>query len=95
MHHAQGGPKSIGAISAAPYGSSAILPIPYVYIKLMGAQGLRKATEVRIPPPLTPHPPPPRLAAFLLKRPLGFALAHIAAASSPPACVRVLSRWRS
>jgi hypothetical protein len=42
----QGGPKSIGAISAAPYGSSAILPIPYVYIKLMGAQGLRKATEV-------------------------------------------------
>lgn len=43
-----GGPKSIGAISAAPYGSSAILPIPYVYIKLMGAQGLRKATEVAI-----------------------------------------------
>jgi len=43
-----GGAHSIGAISSAPYGSSAILPIPYVYIKLMGTEGLKKATQVAI-----------------------------------------------
>ncbi len=40
--------KSIGPVSAAPYGSPAILPIPYVYIALMGSEGLRKATQVAI-----------------------------------------------
>ncbi|KAI0563915.1 glycine dehydrogenase (decarboxylating) [Gracilaria domingensis] len=34
-----------GCVSAAPFGSSAILPISYMYIKMMGAQGLREATE--------------------------------------------------
>ncbi len=34
-----------GAVSAAPYGSSAILPISYMYIKMMGSKGLREATE--------------------------------------------------
>ena len=34
----------VGAVSGAPYGSASILPISWVYIKLMGAQGLRSAT---------------------------------------------------
>ena len=37
-----------GPVSAAPFGSGSILPIPYMYIKLMGAAGLRKATSVAI-----------------------------------------------
>lgn len=41
-----GGGSSFGAVCAAPWGSSAILPISWAYIKMMGAQGLRKATEV-------------------------------------------------
>ncbi len=40
--------KSVGAVAAAPYGSASILPISYVYIALMGGQGLTKATEVAI-----------------------------------------------
>jgi len=38
----------VGPVSAAPYGSAGILPISYVYIALMGAQGLKRATEVAI-----------------------------------------------
>lgn len=38
----------VGPVSAAPYGSASILPIPYVYIALMGADGLRRASEVAI-----------------------------------------------
>lgn len=38
----------MGAVSAAPYGSSAILPISWAYIKMMGPRGLRKATQVAI-----------------------------------------------
>ena len=41
----QGG---IGPVSAAPYGSASILPISWVYITLMGSQGLRRATEIAI-----------------------------------------------
>lgn len=37
-----------GCVAAAPYGSSAILPISYMYIKMMGAEGLRQATEQAI-----------------------------------------------
>lgn len=37
-----------GCVSAAPFGSSAILPISYMYIKMMGADGLREATEQAI-----------------------------------------------
>jgi glycine dehydrogenase len=37
--------KAIGAVSAGPFGSSAILPISYVYIQLMGGAGLTKATQ--------------------------------------------------
>ncbi|MBJ7262447.1 MAG: aminomethyl-transferring glycine dehydrogenase [Burkholderiaceae bacterium] len=38
----------IGPVSAAPYGSAGILPIPFVYIALMGAEGLLRATEMAI-----------------------------------------------
>ncbi|XP_071444375.1 glycine dehydrogenase (decarboxylating), mitochondrial [Hetaerina americana] len=40
--------KSFGVVSAAPFGSSAILPISWAYIKMMGPRGLRKATQVAI-----------------------------------------------
>jgi glycine dehydrogenase len=43
-----GGPDAIGPVSAAPYGSASILPISWVYIALMGRDGLTKATEVAI-----------------------------------------------
>jgi glycine dehydrogenase len=43
-----GGAESIGPISAAPWGSASILPISYVYIKLMGGAGLATATKVAI-----------------------------------------------
>jgi glycine dehydrogenase len=36
----------LGNISAAPYGSASILTISYVYIALMGPEGLKKATQV-------------------------------------------------
>ncbi|XP_051960703.1 glycine dehydrogenase (decarboxylating), mitochondrial-like [Xyrauchen texanus] len=39
---------SLGTISAAPWGSSAILPISWAYIKMMGSKGLAHATEVAI-----------------------------------------------
>jgi len=38
----------VGPVSAAPFGSASILPIPFIYISLMGAEGLRRATEVAI-----------------------------------------------
>jgi glycine dehydrogenase len=37
-----------GAVSAAPYGSASILPISWAYIALMGAAGLKRATQVAI-----------------------------------------------
>jgi glycine dehydrogenase len=40
--------RSIGPVSAAPYGSATILTISWVYIALMGADGLRQATEYAI-----------------------------------------------
>ncbi len=45
----EAGPKKgMGAVSAAPWGSSSILPISWMYIKMMGAEGLKKASEVSI-----------------------------------------------
>jgi len=38
--------KSFGTVSSAPWGSAAILPISWAYIKMMGAEGLRSASEV-------------------------------------------------
>ncbi|MEK6617367.1 MAG: glycine dehydrogenase (aminomethyl-transferring), partial [Nitrospirota bacterium] len=43
-----GGKGAIGPVSAAPYGSASILAISWVYIALMGADGLTKATKVAI-----------------------------------------------
>lgn len=43
-----GGEKSITAVSAAPWGSPSILVISYAYIKMMGEEGLKKATEIAI-----------------------------------------------
>jgi glycine dehydrogenase len=37
-----------GAVSAAPYGSASILPISYLYIRLLGAQGLKASTQVAL-----------------------------------------------
>jgi len=39
---------TIGAISAAPWGSASILPITWAYIALMGRDGLKRATEIAI-----------------------------------------------
>jgi glycine dehydrogenase len=43
-----GGQDSIGAVSAAPYGSPSIVTISWVYIALMGQDGLTKATQMAI-----------------------------------------------
>lgn len=43
-----GGTSACGAVSAAPWGSPSILPISYMYIRMMGARGLRAATETAI-----------------------------------------------
>ncbi len=43
-----GPPTGIGPISGAPFGSAGILPIPWAYVRLMGAEGLRQATKVAI-----------------------------------------------
>ena len=43
-----GGQDSIGAVSAAPYGSPSIVTISWVYIALMGRDGLTKATQMAI-----------------------------------------------
>ncbi len=42
------GKDESGAVSAAPYGSASILLISYAYIKMLGANGVRKATEYAI-----------------------------------------------
>jgi glycine dehydrogenase len=43
-----GGEHAIHSISAAPYGSALILLISYGYIKMLGAEGLKKSTEIAI-----------------------------------------------
>jgi glycine dehydrogenase len=43
-----GGKQGIGPIAAAPWGSASILTIPWIYIRLMGADGLTHATKVAI-----------------------------------------------
>ncbi|MCI0425885.1 MAG: aminomethyl-transferring glycine dehydrogenase [Actinobacteria bacterium] len=46
---AEAGPATgIGPVSGAPFGSAGILPIPYAYIRLMGADGLRRASQIAI-----------------------------------------------
>ena len=43
-----GGPQSVGAVSAAPWGSPSILPISWMYITMMGGAGLKLASEIAI-----------------------------------------------
>ena len=45
---AVGGTQAIGAVSAAPWGSSMILPISWAYIAMMGPDGLTQATKTAI-----------------------------------------------
>jgi glycine dehydrogenase len=40
--------ERIGAISAAPLGNAAVLPISWMYMRMMGADGLRRATQTAI-----------------------------------------------
>ena len=43
------GPETgMGAVAAAPWGSASILPISWMYIRMMGPKGLRQASEVAI-----------------------------------------------
>jgi glycine dehydrogenase len=41
-------PHPVGPVSAAPFGSASILTISYIYILMMGGEGLRRATEIAI-----------------------------------------------
>jgi glycine dehydrogenase len=43
-----GGERAIGPVSAAPWGSALILAIPWMYIAMMGGEGLTRATELAI-----------------------------------------------
>ena len=48
-HHTATGVESpVGAVSAAPLGNAAVLPISWMYVRMMGAEGLQAATEVAI-----------------------------------------------
>ncbi|MFD4156385.1 aminomethyl-transferring glycine dehydrogenase [Streptomyces hydrogenans] len=43
------GPETgVGPISAAPWGSAGILPISWTYVRLMGGEGLKRATQVAV-----------------------------------------------
>ena len=44
----QQGRETVGAVSAAPWGSASILPISHAYIRLMGGDGLTQATRIAI-----------------------------------------------
>ena len=47
-HASAGQPARNGAVSAAPLGNAAVLPISWMYIRMMGADGLTAATEAAI-----------------------------------------------
>ncbi|HSI55690.1 MAG TPA: aminomethyl-transferring glycine dehydrogenase [Ramlibacter sp.] len=48
--HKSGGlaDHGVGAVSAAPLGNAAVLPISWMYCRMMGAEGLKQATEIAI-----------------------------------------------
>jgi len=50
VHRASGldRPKAVGALSAAPLGNASVLPISWMYMRMMGAQGLTQASRVAI-----------------------------------------------
>ena len=45
---ATGGEEGITAVSSSPWGSALLLPITYGYIKMLGEEGLKRATEMAI-----------------------------------------------
>ncbi|MDO9284316.1 MAG: beta-eliminating lyase-related protein, partial [Aquabacterium sp.] len=47
-HHTGGVAGGVGAVSAAPLGNAAVLPISWMYVRMMGSEGLTAATEVAI-----------------------------------------------
>ncbi len=47
-HPSTGGRAPVGPVSAAAYGSASILTISYIYILMMGGEGLTRATEIAI-----------------------------------------------
>src|SRR5207245_10555708 len=47
-HPAANGDAPVGPVSAAPFGSASILTISYIYILMMGGEGLKRATEIAI-----------------------------------------------
>jgi len=47
-HASAGITGKVGAVSAAPLGNAGVLPISWMYVRMMGAEGLRQATEVAI-----------------------------------------------
>lgn len=47
-HSLGGGKPGVGPVSAAPFGSASILTISYIYILMMGGEGLTRATEIAI-----------------------------------------------
>ena len=48
LQPAAGPETGIGPVSAAPWGSAGILPISWAYVRLMGAEGLKHATQVAV-----------------------------------------------
>ena len=48
LPRAFGGEGEVGMVSAATHGSASILPISWMYIVMMGAEGLRRATQVAL-----------------------------------------------
>jgi len=48
LDEACGGAQPIGPVSAAPWGSASILPISWMYIRMMGGAGLRQASAVAL-----------------------------------------------
>ncbi|MFE7213993.1 aminomethyl-transferring glycine dehydrogenase [Streptomyces sp. NPDC057611] len=48
LHPDTGRRDGIGSVSAAPFGSAGILPIPWAYIRMMGAEGLTEATRTAV-----------------------------------------------
>ncbi|MDB5892559.1 MAG: hypothetical protein JWQ88_90, partial [Rhodoferax sp.] len=47
-HATTGANSAVGAVSAAPLGNASVLPISWMYCRMMGAEGLQSATEIAI-----------------------------------------------
>ncbi|MFI6939056.1 aminomethyl-transferring glycine dehydrogenase [Streptomyces sp. NPDC050418] len=48
LQPAAGPETGVGPISAAPFGSAGILPISWAYVRLMGGEGLKRATQMAV-----------------------------------------------